>query len=1387
MLERQKSNCYFRQTKHTFMRIASTLFFALISVYVTAQNISNDFTYRHLTTSDGLSNSNVNCIAQDSYGFVWIGTNNGLNRYDGYTITSYFSDANDGCHLLSDEILALFTDSHNQIWVGTTLGCYIYNPALDDFQLIRVDTSNFINSTKPTNSIVEDYDGSIWIATAGYGVVHYWPETGVSKNYYAELGGRQTLLNQEIFSLYIDISGNLWIGMGGGDVRVKIRGSDKFISLNEYIGFDLDIQTDIIDIFQDALGTIYIGTRGNGLFTISADMRSWKQHQFSKKADNIASEHIHKIIEDHNGNIWITTSNSGILLSSDNLKTFTSVNENQLLNNNIRCIFEDRQGNIWSSSFHAGINLFINQKPLFSTYPQINSQGSEGNTVTSIAGDAQGNFWIGTDGGGLKFISNDKTHFAEFTNNQTSRVRINDAVVMSVLVDSHNNLWIGTFKDGLIKVNLQTYVHTHFKADGNPKSIQDNYVMSITEDRSGNIWIGTNGHGIGRYDGETNTFINYQYSPNVPDNQLVNNWINDVFCDYDNNIWVATTWGVSKLDTQRQLFTNYMHIDSIANSLSSNITTCITQTHDGIILIGTRTGLNVLQPDGTFKIITTANGLPGNMISSIEEDDRGELWISTNRGICCLSLLTGDTYIYTIDDGLSGNEFFRNASFKSADGEMFFGSTNGLNSFYPDNVGVKLPAVQPLITEFSIFNKPLRAGQEHNGKILLNKPIWDTDTITLNYSDNSFSFEFSCVDFISAENTIYQYMMEGFDNEWITANARQRVVTYTNLKYGNYIFKVRASNSGRDWTDNAKSIYLIIKPPFYRTWWAYLIYYIAMVLILIFSWITTFRRIHIKNELHIAQLQKDQTEALTQSKLQFFTNISHEFRTPITLIVGPLEKMLATGQLNGHQQQTLSVVLKNAHRLLQLVNQIMDLRKVENNKMQLHVEHSNLGKFLANITDSFNDYAVSKGIKLNFENRTTDSTTWFDADKIDKVMFNLLSNAFKFTPQYGNIDVVLSRTLDKFEITVADTGKGIPAADLDRIFERFYQVEGSANLQRTGTGVGLALAKGLVESHHGTISVMSELGKGTIFTILIPADELAYTEAERANNQNETQIQPKTEPLKPIVENDTIQTEVTEDDLDPDKKTVLIVEDNYDLRQYIKSELEPEYNIVEAANGREGLHKSLQLLPDVVVSDVMMPEMDGLQMCQELKQNIVTNHIPVILLTARSSIEHRIEGLEHGADSYIPKPFNTEHLQVRIRKLIEIREILYRKYSNSLSNADGEVSEIQIDDPFLRKVSDYIYKNIDNAELSIETMSQDLCISRGHLHKKLKMMVNMSPSEYLRVIRLNEAVKLFAKKQYNISEVAYMVGFNSPSYFTNCFKTHFGISPTEYVDKMNKS
>jgi len=1358
----------------------------MLAANVVAADFS-DFTYRHLTTTEGLSNSNVNCIAQDKFGFVWIGTNNGLDRYDGYRITSYFSDTNEGCRLLSDEISALFTDSQNRLWVGTTLGCYIYNAAIDNFQLVMVDSSNFVNSTKPTHAIVEDFDGTMWIGTAGYGVVHYFPKTGKSKNYYAELSGRQTLLNQEVFSLMVDISGNLWLGMGGGDINIKIRGSEKFITLKEYIGFDMDIQTDVISIFQDSRGTIYIGTRGNGLFTINADMRSWQNYTFdmSKKKKGSGSEHIHKVIEDHNGNIWVTTSSDGLYVSADNLKTFTHINgtSTQLLNNNIRYVFEDRQHNIWSSSFHAGINLFVNRKPLFSVYPQLNGHVSEGNTVTSIASDEQGNLWVGVDGGGLKFLSADRTHIEEFSAERSGRIRINDMAVMSVVVDSRNNLWVGTFKDGLACINLQTFAQKRFKADGNPTSIQDNFVTSICEDKDGDIWVGTNGHGIGCYSEEKGTFTNYAYQPDGPQNKLVNNWVYSIMCDRSNRIWVATTWGVSMLDKASGQFTNYMHNDTVRNSLSNNISTVVFQSHDSTIWIGTRQGLNKLQPDGTFKILTTADGLPGNMISSIQEDDRGNLWISTNRGLCCLLPSTGDTYIYTANDGLSSNEFFRNSSFKNRNGEMFFGSANGLNSFFPDDVDVKLPASQPLITEFSIFNKPLRAGQKHNGKVLLKKPVWDTDTIILNHSDNSFSFEFASVDFISTDNTIYQYKMEGFDNDWITSSAQQRIVTYTNLRYGSYTFKVRASNSGRDWTNDIKSVHLVIKPPLYRTWWAYLFYYIAMVSILIFTWVATFRRIHIKNELHIAQIQKDQTEALTQSKLQFFTNISHEFRTPITLIVGPLEKMLANGQLNIHQQQALNVVLKNAHRLLQLVNQIMDLRKVENNKMQLQVENDDLGQFLANVTQSFNDYAESKGVNLKFDNLTDSSITWFDHDKIDKVMFNLLSNAFKFTPQHGSINVRLNKHSDKFEIIVADTGKGIPASDLDRIFERFYQVESNSNLQRTGTGVGLALVKGLVESHHGSISVMSELGKGTIFTILIPADEAAYSESERIDSKDDNQQKP--EPLKPIVENDATLKEVNEDDLDPNKKTVLVVEDNQDLRQYIKVELEEDYNIVEAANGRDGLHKSLQLLPDVVISDVMMPEMDGLQMCQELKQNIVTNHIPVILLTARSSIEHRIEGLEHGADSYIPKPFNTEHLQVRIRKLIEIREILYRKYSNSLSNADGEISEIQIDDPFLKKVSDYIYNNIDNAELSIETMSQDLCISRGHLHKKLKMMVNMSPSEYLRVIRLNEAVKLFAKKQYNISEVAYMVGFNSPSYFTNCFKTHFGISPTEYVDKMN--
>lgn len=672
--------------------------------------------------------------------------------------------------------------------------------------------------------------------------------------------------------------------------------------------------------------------------------------------------------------------------------------------------------------------------------------------------------------------------------------------------------------------------------------------------------------------------------------------------------------------------------------------------------------------------------------------------------------------------------------------------------------------------------------------MLLKQPIHKTDTLILKHKDNSFSFEFSALDFILPEKNYYRCKMEGFDQEWRQMDYSQRYITYTNLDAGTYVFKVKASSISNKWNETSRNLTIIIKPPGYRTWWAYSIYYLLLLALLFLAWYISIRRIHLTNQIKMERMEKEKSNELNQAKLRFFTNISHEFRTPITLIVGPLEKMMNDPALSTTYKKTIDTMMKNANRLLRLVSQLMDMRKMEFGKMQLRVEKGDLLQFIEDIHYAFKELAEQKNINFQVYSEIKELNLWFDPEKLDKILFNLLSNAFKYTPKNGEIGIYITLinrpTGEKMvRIGVEDNGKGIPKADQDRIFERFYQPSNS--FTQIGTGVGLSLTKNLVEIHHGEITFESEINKGTVFNVFIPLEEQAYADHEKfsTGTTNFDHFVHKTPILGYELVAEEDHSEIHKSDGEK-ANTILIVEDNHDLRKYIAEELSELYQVMESADGKDGLKKAIQHLPDLIIADVMMPEMDGLEMCHRIKSNLITNHIPVILLTARNSIEHRIEGIEHGADSYIPKPFHPSHVKARIKKLIELRNVLKGKYSMQLESKEAPV--LQTEDAFLQKITSLILKNIDDSELNIEAVSKEIGISRGHLYRKIKLLTDKSPSEFVRLVRLNEAARLLLMKDKSVSEISYLVGFNSPSYFTICFKEHFEVAPSEFASKLNR-
>lgn len=1348
---------------------------------------SQQFSFRHLTLADGLSNSHVNCIIQDHNGFIWIGTENGLNKYNGYDFSAYFANPNDSTALLSDEVFALLEDTSNNLWIGTFRGLYKYNPSNDNFIQVPLHPTDNNISKKPVLKLQEHDENHIWIATSGNGVLLYNTKNKTYKTYRPSSSGATQLSSRYTLSVH-KVSQNL-VAIGTSDNGFDIFdiSHEKFTNYNINESYPELVNSNSVQCFYNySQDSLLIGTR-NGLFCFNLHNKKLDKFTFANQQvvlnDGTA---VFDIQKDFQNRLWISTNGEGLICINPNKNkvhrlTHLKDEPSSILNENNRDIYEDRQGNLWVVSYQAGINILPNKIRFFENYNLFDPKGPyHSNTVTSIITDNKNNLWIGTDGGGLKYIdrvNNNTKHYYPDENKTTS---IPDKVIMSLLLDRQKNLWIGSYSGGLSVFNTKTKTFKNYQNSEAIGSISNNYVSSLLQDKRGNIWVGTNGNGLNKYNPEQDNFKVFTMTDTLNETNLINNWINVLAEDNNGRIWIGTFWGLSVYDPYANHFINYLRQEGELESLSNNVIYSIIESSKNEIWVGTRNGLNKFLPHrNSFEVYTIADGLPGNIIYGIEEDNSGNLWLSTNRGLCKLNTQTGETSNYFESDGLQSNEFFRGSSYKSPIGEMFFGGTHGLNSFFPDSISEQYQIPNPIITNFRIFDQKIRPGQPFNKRIILNNPIHETNKITIKQQDNSFSFELAALDFILPEKNFYRFKMEGFDQDWKTLDYKQRIVTYTNLDAGTYVFKYKASSIDNQWPENHKELVIEIKPPWYRTWWSYALYYTLLLALLIFIWLFSINRLKLNTQIKMERLDREKSEELNQAKLRFFTNISHEFRTPITLIIGPLERLLSNKKISNEHGDTLRLILKNSNRLLRLVNQLMDLRKVETGGMKLKVSEQNVIDVLKDIYNAFGEYAHQKNIDFQFISEFDSLHGWIDQDKVDKIVFNLLSNAFKFTPKHGEIILSISQDTEKtIQISVKDSGKGISKKDQQLIFERFYQAN-NQGLDFVGTGVGLSLTKSLVEIHKGKIELTSEEKIGSEFIVTIPINEEIYNTSDKYNPDAEPEQKATTAPIIDIQESKTaIKTLNTEEK----SHKILVVEDNFDLRKYIADELNKSYQVMEAENGKVGLEKTIEELPDIIISDVMMPEMDGLELCKQVKTNLLTNHIPVILLTAKTSIDQRIEGIEVGADSYIPKPFHPDHLHVRIRKLIELRTTLKQKFSDQLNDTEMEIEPVQ--DKFLQKITEIIKTNITDTDLNIESLSKKMGMSRGHLHRKIKLLTDKSPSEFVRIIRLNESVTLLKNKEFNISEISYMVGFNSPSYFTNCFKSHFKISPSEYVEKI---
>jgi len=1358
--------------------IIIVLLFIGITFNLLAQKNETNLIHKY-TTELGLSSNVVYQVLQDKLGFIWIGTEEGLNKFDGKNFTT-FSTKKGRYSLSHNRTQALLLAPDGNIWAGTSDGLNIYNYNLDSIIKIRDNTSPLKLIYNDITFLTMSPDNKItWIGTYGNGVNFFdWKKNNFNSLKLPKINdiAPPTI----VMSLLEDDNKRLWIGtQHNGLYRYDLEHDNlEYYQLKEK---DLFIRT----IYQDSFRRIWIGT-SKGCYIYN---ETTNQLEIVNYPEGLSSTSIGVIKEDHQGKIWIGSElflmnfsvRSFSMLEKFSFQIITQGESNSKLNcPSINALFADRDNNIWIGTNWGGLNMLQGIPPKFKLFKhEAEVSNSLPNTpVTAICRNLSGDLLIGTSGMGV-YKMNVNTN--EFQNIKLDK-QFSGFIYQALLNDKEGNIWLGAYNNGLIKLNKNGKLASRFISnDLLSNSLPNNDIRCIYETKKNkNIWIGT-ANGMAMYDIKTKKIEKVVL--------FKNRWgVRSIVEDKYNTLWVGTYGGGvirynpadDKINYKPIIFNPKVVLDLLIDNDSLWIAT----QGEGVILYSFKSKKG--------QIFTEEDGLSSNYIESVLRDKEGGIWLGTTKGISKLNTNTKKIQNFNTQDGVQNHEFSGRCVALLGDGQMAFGGAGGLNIFEPLKVEKNDRCPPVIFTKLSIFNQIITPSEDKKNKSALKRNITLADKIELKYNQSIFTVEFIGVNYNATQKIQYSYFLEETDKRWNYIGS-QNSVTFRNLEPGEYVLKVKASSPDAVWSDeNIASIQIIIHPPFWKTWWAYMLYIIITAAIFYFVWQFLALRLQSRNTLRIERAKREKEEELHQEKLQFFTNISHEFRTPLTLLIGPLEK-LQKEEIDEKKKSHIKLMLRNANRLLLMVNQLLDFRKTEKGQMNLKVQYADIVVFINEIILSFKELKMKKNIQFEFIHDTKTMMTWFDPEFIDKSLFNLLSNAFKFTPDFGSITVSTSKKTNErgnnfIEISVIDNGKGINPNDIQNIFQLFYQGKVKSVMQ-SGSGIGLHLTKNLVELHHGSISVESIQNVKTKFTIILPSEQTAYSDDELSTEISITKRQMK----DPLVDGRNAYDEsITFDSTSfqqKNKKRILLVEDNPEIRSYIIDTLGNDYQIEEAENGKIGLSLANEKEYNLIISDLMMPEMDGIEMCKLLKSSQETDYIPIIMLTAKSSIESRIEGLNVGADSYISKPFHPEHLTVRVSKLIEQRETLKERFSRKISLGNLDNLEHVSDSPdemFLQKTISIILEKMNDSDFNGDALASELSISRMGLHRKIKAFTDQSTGEFIRNIRLKKACELLVIPGKNVSEVCYEVGFNTPSYFTTCFTETFKLTPSEYARNIKK-
>lgn len=1352
-------------------------------------------TFKHLNLARGLSNSTVEVLFQDSRGFIWIGTRDGLNRYDGSEVVVFKNDVNDPNSISDNYITSIIEDRQHNLWIGTTNGLNCFDPKRVTFKRYKHTQAGSLSHNYVT-SIAERGTGKLWIGTFGGGINVLDPNTEKFTHITMKANSLKSNL---INSVFVDADKRVFVGTEVGLQKLENDNTFQFSDL-EIHKIIRKNTVSIKVINQDRSGNLLLGTNEDGLLLYNDELNSFRLFQHNEtNPQTLGSNLVRSIGIAKNGSVWVGCINGGLNLFDPISDKFYNYQNDpndpeSLSQRTVSAILADNQANLWVGTHRGGVNVFMPNEGKFVHHKQENrvkATGSDGtsdhrgesslsyNDVKSFCEDRNGNVWIGTDGGGLNLYNRKTGNYTHFKYNPVNSTTIGSNEVLDIFEDKKGNLWLSTWGGGLNKYNGNG-TFTRFKTSENHGSISSNYVQKTFEDSKGNLWVGTYFGGLNLYDSQNKTFK--RFITGSDGSQILGKNIVSIAEDKQGVVWVGTDdGGLNRIDPKNQSIRHYFDKEEKMPDLR-----VLFLDSKGNLWLGQKGLFLYDKKKDKFSLFLKDEALSNEFIKGMVEDEIGNLWISTSTGIKELNPKNKILHTYNFLNDLKGQEFEANAALRAKDGELFFGGINGYHTFYPKDMTTEAFDPKLYFTDFQLFNKKIKPSNKDSP---LTSDISFLEELNLSHQQSTFTLGFASLNFSSFENHQYKYKLENWDQDWVMA-GKENKANYTNVEPGTYTFRLMAANSAGTWSSQIKTLKITISPPFYATWW-------FRILVLLLVSYGVFRLYRFRKNQAIQQLQEASKEEMHQIQLQFFTNISHEFRTPLSLILGPLEKLQQLDS-NTASKNYYKIIHRNATRLMSLINELMDFRKAESGMLKLNVMQGSLYAFLAELTEEFEEIAHEKKIQFKFFGNTPQQEVWFDRQILEKIVINLLSNAFKYTKENGKITLELMESLENYRlpfknsleinneyqaqrysyIKVTDNGVGISSESIPLLFERYYRKSDS----HLGSGIGLAFVKTLTLKHKGKINVYSERNQGTEIIISIPTAKGDYTEGELWVKNNAMTV--SLDSIEPNYENHLQKNHLvplSKERLESNKPVILIVEDNLELSGFLKDNLAQTYQTIVAKDGQEGLELAKSTFPNLIISDIMMPVMNGIELCKRIKNDSETNHIPFVILTAKGGMNAKLEGVESGADYYFEKPLSVDLLELTLRNIFHQKSRLKEKL---LKDNNTDLKEMVHDaklKKFLDELIDIIESQLTDPAMSIDSICVEIGMSRTNLYNKIKSLTGQSIGDFIRTIRLRKAAQLLKNGDLSITEVMYSVGIQTQSYFTKAFKNEFGKTPSQYV------